>query len=302
MGKMARPIKPSKVIICEDHAKIQVGSTYALIDLEDVGRVSPYGWGLHHGYVIRGSRGNTPLHRFVMQYEGPLVVDHINGNPLDCQKSNLRVCSNKSNTRNRGKLNLLKSSLFKGVSRHHGRWQAHIRADDILTHLGTFDSEIAAARAYNEAAIRDYGAYARLNKLPPQEVTFRTVEESDYDFLYELLLERPQYANISNSGTVGYNKHIEFCASNPYPTWLIIMCGPSRVGSVYLTDKNEIGLFIKVGYQGLGIGKMAIRHMMQYSGDAIIANVSVHNERSKALFARFGFQLVQQTYRIRPKE
>jgi hypothetical protein len=43
------------------------------------------------------------------------------------------------------------------------RWRAQILVDGRETHLGYHDDEVQAARAYNEAAAKHFGEYARLN-------------------------------------------------------------------------------------------------------------------------------------------
>ena len=103
------------------------------------------------------------LHRLIMEPPDGMVVDHRNGNGLDCRRSNMRVCTHQENMRNRRKTCGL--SQFKGVSRHKwtGRWCADVNVDDKTIHLGLFDSEENAARAYDEAAQKHHGDFARLN-------------------------------------------------------------------------------------------------------------------------------------------
>lgn len=93
----------------------------------------------------------------------PLMVDHINGVRTDNRIENLRECNAFQNSWNapspKG------SSRFKGVSfgKRERRWLAHIRADGKRRHIGTFYSEEAAARAYDRAALKLHGEFARLN-------------------------------------------------------------------------------------------------------------------------------------------
>lgn len=54
------------------------------------------------GYALRRSgRETVRLHRLIMQAPEGMVVDHLNGNPLDNRVSNLRVCTQAINTANR---------------------------------------------------------------------------------------------------------------------------------------------------------------------------------------------------------
>jgi hypothetical protein len=79
---------------------------------------------------------------------------------LDNQRQNLRLATNQQNCRNihggRG------TSAYKGVSAHQmsHRWRARLTVDGRETHLGMFDTEEAAALAYDEAARRHFGEFA----------------------------------------------------------------------------------------------------------------------------------------------
>jgi hypothetical protein len=122
-----------------------------------------------HGYVYRkttinGRRGRSVrLHRVVAGVSDPAVyVDHIDGDQLNCLRSNLRPANAKGSSQNRGKYRQ-NSSQFKGVVMNGCRWIARIKADGRQFHLGTFDDEHEAAHEYNKAAIRLHGEFARLN-------------------------------------------------------------------------------------------------------------------------------------------
>lgn len=107
------------------------------------------------------------FHRLILGIEDPnLSVDHIDGDGLNNQKSNLRVCSHKQNCRNRKK-NLNGSSRFKGVGFHKRDkiYCANIGLNGKRVHLGNFNSEIEAALAYNFAAKHHYGEFAKLNEV-----------------------------------------------------------------------------------------------------------------------------------------
>lgn len=104
------------------------------------------------------------MRRFCKQDLTGLIVDHINGNALDNRRCNLRVCTVRENAYNR-KPNANSSSQYRGVTwlGHKGKWQAGIKVDGRNHHLGQFDDEKAAARAYDRAAALHFGEYARLN-------------------------------------------------------------------------------------------------------------------------------------------
>ena len=127
-------------------------------------------------YVHRNTRrhegGKTRkiyLHRALLNPAPGEIVDHINRNPLDNRKVNLRIASSTESNRNRGKNNTWKgkptSSKYKGVSWDSRRmkWCSYIWSENRSTHIGYFTEEKNAARAYDAMAYALYGAYAYLN-------------------------------------------------------------------------------------------------------------------------------------------
>lgn len=106
------------------------------------------------------------MHRDIMKPEKGMMVDHIDHNTLNNQKSNLRVCTHSQNQMNR-RIEKGKSSRFKGVSKckKKGMWEACIQANRKQKYLGAFDSELGAAIAYNDAARELFGEFANLNEI-----------------------------------------------------------------------------------------------------------------------------------------
>lgn len=92
------------------------------------------------------------------------VIDHIDGNGLNNRIANLRECTNGQNMRNR-KLNCNTKSGFKGVHLFtDGVWRARVSLDGKKHSLGLFKTAKDAATAYDAAAIRLHGPFARTNK------------------------------------------------------------------------------------------------------------------------------------------
>ena len=124
------------------------------------------------------------------------------------------------------------------------------------------------------------------------------------DFLYVLMVERSQTpeVNISHKEVPTFPNHKKFVLAKPYKEWYIIYnkwgnveMGP--IGSAYLTNANEIGIFIKNEYQGKGFGKTAICMLMnKKTGTVYYANINPQNARSIQVFEDLGFQLIQLTY------
>ena len=93
------------------------------------------------------------MHKAVMGVMNSLV-DHINGNTLDNRKSNLRVATVRQNKANssskKGSI-----SKYKGVTycKYHKKWKAAIKFDGVNKHLGYFNNESDAAKAYDKFAV-----------------------------------------------------------------------------------------------------------------------------------------------------
>lgn len=107
----------------------------------------------------RGKSKTIFLHRSVMErvLNRSLLkdeeVDHIDRNPLNNKRNNLRIATSSENSRNRGKTRINKSG-YKGVSyyKRTGQWMAYIRHKSEGHYLGLFDTPEDAHKAYCEAA------------------------------------------------------------------------------------------------------------------------------------------------------
>lgn len=107
------------------------------------------------------------MHRSIMGVTNRYVhVDHINGNPADNRRENLRLCTRSQNMQNRAVHRDMKSG-FKGVYKqsHYEGWQARIQANGKSKQIGTFSSPEAAARAYDAAALKAHGEFAKTNAM-----------------------------------------------------------------------------------------------------------------------------------------
>ena len=127
--------------------------------------ISDQGYVKHSTYRD-GKFSQVRLHRLILNAPKDIFVDHINGDKLDNRKSNLRLCSNAENMRNRN-APVNNTSGYKGVSwmKTKMKWRARIKVFYKEIWLGLFNSKEDAAKAYNIAAQKKFGRFANLNVL-----------------------------------------------------------------------------------------------------------------------------------------
>lgn len=141
-----------------------------LIDEEDLDKIKLYNWTTHLGYIACSNRRKRGLllHRYILGLNDPaIIVDHINRNPLDNRKSNLRIANKSTNGMNRGRQINNLTSEYKGVSYRKDRkkWRAYITVMNETRHLGHYLTAKEAAEAYNKAALIYHKEFAYLNKI-----------------------------------------------------------------------------------------------------------------------------------------
>lgn len=103
------------------------------------------------------------MHRIMLGIvNSSLIGDHVNHNTLDNRRSNIRICNNSENQKNRTPCG---KSKYLGVRKSTGRnkWQATIKINGTYKMLGRFDTEEEAARIYDKVAKKHHGEFANLN-------------------------------------------------------------------------------------------------------------------------------------------
>ncbi len=144
---------------------------FAIISEVDEALVTAHPWGYSRGYAVRrprviekaqGAPRDISMHRAILVTKSD--IDHKNGNGTDNRRSNIRPCNDAQNQQNRVRLPK-NTSGFRGATWHKQsqRWQAGIKVRGRSIHLGLHGTAELAARAYDAAAIKYFGEFARPN-------------------------------------------------------------------------------------------------------------------------------------------
>ena len=117
-----------------------------------------------------GSKHLVRIHRDIVRARSFEQVDHKNGNGLDNRRSNLRLCNNAQNQQNRIKRGAGKcGTIYKGVFERKnkngpsGRYFAYISINKKRYNLGSFGSDVDAAKEYDSKALYYFEGFSRLN-------------------------------------------------------------------------------------------------------------------------------------------
>lgn len=127
----------------------------AIVDDSDWERLSKEKWYQHNcGYAVRKPRGGPTIymHREILSCPDGLVIDHINRDPLDNRRSNLRTVKHYVNLQNRPKQKN-NTTGFKGVfldkrAKHAKKWYAIKRVNKKANYLGCYTTAEEASAAY----------------------------------------------------------------------------------------------------------------------------------------------------------
>jgi hypothetical protein len=144
----------------------------ALVDDEDYEWINSFNWYAQRCggknkrfYAARCKRINGKLttilmHRQILKTPEGLETDHIDGDGLNNQRKNLRACSKSQNLMNQ---QVQKNKKHKGIFQSGKKWASRICLNKKSIYLGIYDTEEMAVDAYNSAAIKYFGEYARPN-------------------------------------------------------------------------------------------------------------------------------------------
>ena len=128
-------------------------------------------------------------------------------------------------------------------------------------------------------------------------ISLKSVTNSDVKFLFDLLKERDPRVNISHRKMPTYGQHTKFIKSKPYSKWYIILKSKQKIGSIYLSKNDEIGIFLSKKFQGKNVGSFALNELMKKNTrKRFLANVNPKNKKSISFFKNNNFKLIQYTF------
>ena len=131
------------------------------------------------------------------------------------------------------------------------------------------------------------------------------VTDTEMD-MYELLLERTPEMNISHKIIPSLEEHCRFVRSLPYSYWYLIQMKEEgrpivNVGTIYLTDRREVGLFIFKKHKRKGYGTRAMLMLKEMHPGDFYFNINPSNHKSIKFFEEMGAKHIQNTYALEEK-
>ena len=163
---------------------------YATIDAEDIDRIKKYKWYKNsQGYVVSTNDHKIiRLHRFIMgiygDYDGKVIVDHINGDKLNNRKSNLRITNLSVNNYNKKRTREGKTGVTKWFRGKQTYYKSYIYINRKRINIGVFHTEEEARKARRNAEIK-YGidkyignnSEVKLSDPEPRELVLKPINK-----------------------------------------------------------------------------------------------------------------------------
>lgn len=135
---------------------------FVIVDEDDFYKLIPHRWVLTLGYPKRhlGGTKYEYMHHAILPCPVGLLVDHINRDPLDNRRSNLRLATKAQNAMNAGMWRH-NNSGHKGVCRwKNGKWRAYIMVNQKSIWLGVHQNIEDAIRARKDGEMKYFGEFA----------------------------------------------------------------------------------------------------------------------------------------------
>ena len=148
---------------------------WVILDQQDYYRLSGFKWYVNGNgvnfYAFRnmvvgpGLTKMKSMHREIMGSPKGMLVDHRNRDTFDNRRENLRLATHSQNSCNTERKKTGRSSQYRGVSwdKKRGYWNTQVVSKGKMVFFGRYKNEIEAAKAYDAAARKYHGEFARLN-------------------------------------------------------------------------------------------------------------------------------------------
>jgi len=152
----------NKINIGDDYAELELYDkqgnivNVSIIDLDDVFKVSKFKWGINgKSKYVRNSDKGIYLHRFILDYHGELEVDHIDRNPLNNIKSNLRITTHINNMHNISKPCDNHTGIIGVIwDKERNKWRVEIQFNSKTIHIGRFENKEDAIKSRLDAELK----------------------------------------------------------------------------------------------------------------------------------------------------
>ncbi len=126
---------------------------------------------------------------------------------------------------------------------------------------------------------------------------FQPIKNSDLEFLYTLLESREKIDNISHKKLPTFKEHTSFVKSKPYKKWYVVLNGKTKIGTVYLSKINEIGIHLLPKFKKNIFYQQILEYIMtKYPKTRLLVNINYKNNSLKRLYKKNGFKLIQYTF------
>ena len=222
-----------------------LGKLTYFVDDEDWSRIVRHKWTITENHQILARIGDktVTLPRFILNYDGDLFINFIDGNSLNNIKSNFRFATQTETLWARRKFSSYERiptlSAFKGVTFDFisQKWKGQLGFNHQVVYLGLYETELEAAIQYNENAISYFGEFAWLNSLPDQRYWNDLMKPITMSNLLRLL---PRAKGNKKAAIVDlFQKHH---TKAEYMEMLELLNSP-RSAKTYLYSENDEGIF-----------------------------------------------------------
>lgn len=206
-------------------------------------------------------------------------------------------------------LNPLERGKKMSLSLLEGAIKKYLKSNDIDL-IARIKTENSASRRIFE----DAGFFKKLHKdnqftyvLPRKLLRFERVDASHTQILYDLLEQRTH--NISHEGMPSFQTHQDFIKSHPYLHWFVVF-DEYAVGAFYIQSDNSVGLNL-LSVRGEWISQILDFIVTNFSPSKSVPsktpqyffiNTAVGNVEMTQALAEIDVQLIQLSYRIKPKK